>query len=156
MSAGDASAADGAGARPRRRSPRQHGWPWPAGAARDGNVAANLRCPSLYIRTASETRTGLDGWMDGSVSKWRGRLSGPCYLWDRVCVCDMRTSACLCHRVRQIAAWIKRSSPGQFGTKTKFNYVITWSGSPNFHRIFMYSPQKPICYCTRIYVYYIP
>lgn len=86
MCAGDASAADGAGARPRRRSPRQHGWPWPAGAARDGNVAANLRCLSLYIRTASETRTGLDGWMDGSVSKWCGRLSGPCYLWDRVCV----------------------------------------------------------------------
>jgi hypothetical protein len=116
MSAGDASAA---GARPRRRSPRQHGWPWPAGAARDGNVAANLRCPSLYIRTASETRTGwMDGWMDrcpNGVADWAVHA-----IYGTVCVCDMRTSACLCHRVRQI----KRSRPIWDQNKIQLRYHL--------------------------------
>lgn len=152
MCAGDASAADGAGARP-RRSPRQHGWPCGRRAPRAMATWRPISDASLYIygRPARHVR---DGWMDGWIGVqmvWQTERSmlfmGPCVTCERQLVCVT---------VSQIGrSPLGSSAPGQFGTKTKFNYVISWSGSPNFQRIFMYSPPKPICYCTEIYVLYI-
>lgn len=131
--AGDASAADGAGARP-RRSPRQHGWPWPAGAARDGNVAANLRCLSLYIRTARHVRGWMDGWI-GVQMVWQTErpmlFMGPCVTCERQLVCvtnlgpKQNSTTLSLGAVNQIfSAYLCIAPKNQFVTVQEYTYCI--------------------------------